>query len=131
MQINFLLSLSVYVFAVLAVVMVMLGSYFLGQRHHERATSAPYESGIMITESARIRFPVHFYVIAMIFVVFDIESVFLYLWAVNVQELGPTGLTQAVFFGAVLLLGLAYIWRLDAFDIGPRLRKPRGIHENN
>lgn len=130
MQINSYLSLGVYVFAVVAVVLVMLGSYFLGQRHKERATSAPYESGVLVTESARVRFPAHFYVIAMIFVVFDIESVLLYLWAVDVPELGETGLVQAVLFSAVLLLGLVYLWRQNAFAFGPRLRKPRVTHED-
>jgi NADH-quinone oxidoreductase subunit A len=130
MQINSFLSLGVYVFGAVAVVLVMLGSYFLGQRHHDRATNAPFESGIKVTDSARVRFPVHFYVIAMIFVVFDLESVFLYLWAVDVQELGVVGLTQACSFAAVLMLGLIYLWRLGAFSIGPRLRKPRDINEH-
>lgn len=131
METNSLLTLGVFVFGVVAVVSVMLGSYFLGQRHNERATSAPFESGIVVTGSARIRFPAHFYVIAMIFVVFDVESVFLYLWAVDVRELGVAGLTQAALFSAVLLLGLLYLWRLDAFSFGPKLRKPRGTHDES
>lgn len=129
MEINHFLSLSVYVAGVVVVVLAMLGSYFLGQRHNDRATSAPYESGILVTGSARVRFPAHFYVIAMIFVVFDIESIVLYLWAVAARELGVFGLIQASMFCGVLLLGLLYLWRLDAFSFGPQLRKPRVADE--
>lgn len=114
---------------VAVVICAMLGSYYLGQRHSDRAMNAPYESGILVTGTARIRFPAHFYVIAMIFVVFDIESVVLYLWAVAVRELGLFGLIQASVFSGVLLLGLLYVWRLDAFSFGPKLRKARDVHE--
>jgi len=136
MQTNSLLSLSIYILGVTAVILVMLGSYFLGQRHHERATDSPYESGITVTSSARARFPMHFYVIAMIFVVFDIESVVLYLWAVDVRTLGVVGLIQASSFAGILLLGLLYLWRTGAFAFGPKLRKPmqdgtrEGTHES-
>lgn len=129
MQTNSFLSLCVYVLGVTAVVLVMLGSYFLGQRHHERATDAPYESGILVTNSARARFPMHFYVIAMIFVVFDIESVILYLWSIDVRALGVQGLVQAASFAGILLLGLLYLWRFNAFSFGPRLRKPGSDHD--
>jgi len=129
MQTNSFLSLCVYVLGVTAVVLVMLGSYFLGQRHHERATDSPYESGILATSSARARFPMHFYVIAMIFVVFDIESVILYLWSIDVRALGVQGLIQAASFAGILLLGLLYLWRFNAFSFGPRLRKPGSDHD--
>lgn len=129
MQINHFLSLGVYVLGVTSVVLVMLGSYFLGQRHSDRAKNAPYESGILVTDSARVRFPAHFYIVAMIFVVFDIESIILYVWAASARELGYFGLIQATSFSAILLLGLAFLWRLDAFSFGPKLRRPGGTNE--
>lgn len=130
MQVNHALSLGVFVVGIAIVVLAMLGSYYLGQRHKDRAKNAPYESGIVVTDSARIRFPSHFYVVAMLFVVFDIESVVLYLWAVSARELGVFGLIQASVFCGVLMLGLLYLWRMQAFAFGPKLRKPREVDDN-
>ena len=129
MDINHSLSLGVYVLGVLAVIFAMLGSHFLGQRHSDRAKNAPYESGIIATGSARIRFPAHFYVIAMIFVVFDIEAIILFLWAVAAKTLGTFGLIQAALFSTVLFIGLLYVWRQGAFSFGPKLRQPQVLNE--
>lgn len=109
--------LAAYFGAVLLVVGSMIGgSYLLGQRHRERATGEPYESGISATGSARLRFPANFYLIAMFFVVFDVESVFLFAWAVAGKEAGWAGYTEMVVFVGILLVALVYLWRNGALD---------------
>jgi NADH-quinone oxidoreductase subunit A len=113
-----------YVAGVVAIVSAMLGlSYILGQRHAERATSEPYESGILITGSARVRYYARFYIVAMIFVVFDLESVYLFSWSVAAKELGWSGYYTILVFSAILLVALAYIWRMGGLDFGPRFRR--------
>src|ERR1051326_8966779 len=109
----------VYFIAVLALVASMLVlSYLLGQRHAERATSEPYESGIVSTGSARLRFSVKFYLVAMLFVIFDLEVVFVIAWAIAFRELGWAGYFGVLFFIVVLVAALIYEWRLGALDWG-------------
>ncbi len=113
--------LLVYLGLVLLVVWGMVGvSALLGQRHRERATGQPYESGIVSTGSARLRFGVNFYLIAMFFVIFDLEAVFLFAWAVALRQAGWLGFAEAMVFVGVLVAALAYLWRLGALDFGPR-----------
>lgn len=107
-----------------ALVVILVGamltiSYFLGERHHESATGEPYESGVVSTGSARVRLSAKFYVVALLFVIFDLEVVFLFAWAVAAQELGWTGYAAALVFLAVLAVGLVYEWRQGALDWGP------------
>jgi len=97
-------------------------SSLLGQRHRERETDDPYESGIVSTGSARLRFSSRFYLVAMFFVVFDLESVFLYAWAVSARRVGWTGFVEVTVFVAVLLAALFYLWRLGALSFGPAAR---------
>ncbi len=111
--------LAVYFVAVVTVVAAMIGiSHALGERHAERATGEPYESGIVSEGSARVRFPVKFYLLAMFFVVFDLEAVFLFAWAVAARELGWAGYAEAMIFTGVLVAALAYLWRSGALDWG-------------
>jgi NADH-quinone oxidoreductase subunit A len=109
--------LAVYILLVGMLVMAMLSmSFVLGQRHHDRATGSPYESGILSEGSARVRFSAKFYLIAMFFVIFDLEAVFLFAWAVAVRETGWAGYAEALLFIMVLLATLAYLWRVGALD---------------
>jgi NADH-quinone oxidoreductase subunit A len=94
-------------------------SYILGQRHRERATNLPYEGGIQQTGSARIRFSAQFYLVAMLFVIFDVEAVFIMLWAIGFYELGWTGYIGAALFIAQLVVVLIYEWGIGALDFGP------------
>jgi NADH-quinone oxidoreductase subunit A len=115
-----------YFAAVIAVTSLMIGvSYVLGQRHNERATGEPYESGIVSTGSARLRFSAKFYLVAMFFVIFDLESVFLFSWAVAFRELGWAGYIAALVFIAVLIAVLVYEWRMGALDWGTARRVDR------
>jgi NADH-quinone oxidoreductase subunit A len=109
--------LAVYIVLVGMLVMAMLSmSFVLGERHHDRATGSPYESGILSEGSARVRFSAKFYLIAMFFVVFDLEAVFLFAWAVAVRETGWAGYAEALLFIMILLATLGYLWRVGALD---------------
>ena len=80
---------------------------------------ATYESGVTPIGSARERFPIKFYLIAMLFIVFDIETVFLYPWAVNYKNSGGLmlfNLAEMAVFIAILLVGYVYVWRKGAFE---------------
>jgi NADH-quinone oxidoreductase subunit A len=112
--------LGVYFACVVAVVAVMVGaSYLLGQRHQDRATGEPYESGIVSEGTARLRLTAQFYLMAMLFVIFDLEAVFIFAWAVAVRELGWTGYIVISVFIALLLVALLYLWRVGALSWGP------------
>ena len=97
-------------------------SYILGQRHRDRATGKPYEGGIEQTGSARIRFSAQFYLVAMLFVIFDVEAVFIMLWAVGFYELGWPGYIGVAIFIAQLVVVLIYEWGIGALDIGPNIK---------
>ena len=110
------LPLVVYFVLVVCVTATMLASYVLGQRHRDLGAGTPYESGIVSEGSARVRFSARFYLIAMFFVVFDLEAVFLFAWAVAAREAGWAGYWEAVIFIGVLLAALIYLWGVDALD---------------
>src|SRR6185437_3390311 len=119
-------ALGIYFVVVLLLVVAMLVvSYLLGQRHNENATGSPYESGILSEGSAHVRLSARFYLIAMFFVVFDLEAVFIYSWAVAATELGWAGYGEIVIFIGVLLVALAYLWKLGSLDWNPRPARPR------
>jgi len=81
---------------------ILLLSYFLGQHHNDRATRLPYEGGIEQSGSARLRFSAQFYLVAMLFVIFDVEAVFIMLWALGFYELGWAGYIGAAFFHSTI-----------------------------
>jgi len=112
-------ALGVYFAIVLLLVAAMLVvSHLLGERHQDRATGLPYEAGIASAGSAHVRFPAGFYLIAMFFVIFDLEAVFLFAWAVAARELGWPGYGELLIFVGILAAALAYLWRLGALDWG-------------
>jgi NADH-quinone oxidoreductase subunit A len=118
-------TLSLYTALVLALVTAMLAaSYVLGPRHRERATDDPFESGVVPTGGARLRLSVGFYVVAVAFLVFDLEAVFLFVWAIAARELGWAGYADASVFVAVLVAALVYLWRSGALDWGLARRGP-------
>ncbi len=106
-----------YTAAVLAVVVTMLGlSYFLGQRISRKYKDTPFESGIISVGSAQFRISVHFYLTAILFIIFDLEVVFLFAWAVAVREAGWPGFIEISIFIFILLAALFYLWRIGALD---------------
>lgn len=112
--------LLLYATVVILLLAVILGlSYILGQHHHDRATAKPYEGGIEQTGSARLRFSAQFYLVAMLFVIFDVEAVFIMLWALGFRELGWPGYIGAAVFIGQLVIVLVYEWGIGALNIGP------------
>jgi NADH-quinone oxidoreductase subunit A len=110
-------TLGLYFVFVLALVGgMLLVSYLLGQRHQDPATGSPYEGGIKSEGSARVRMPAKFYLIAMFFVIFDLEAVFLFAWAVAARSLGWPAFWETVVFVGVLVAALFYLWRIGALD---------------
>jgi NADH-quinone oxidoreductase subunit A len=90
---------------------ILLVSHRVGRRPLTAEKDVPYECGMLPIEQAHTQFPVRFYKVALLFVIFDVEIVFLYLWAVVVRELGVFGLIEMFVFIAVLLAALVYVWR--------------------
>jgi NADH-quinone oxidoreductase subunit A len=123
--------LLLYGAIVLSLVLAMLGlSYLLGQRHKERATEEPYEGGIVSTGSARMRFSSQFYLIAMLFVIFDVETIFIFSWAIAFEELGWYGYVGVLIFIILLVVVLIYEWRNGALDFGPDGQKILKAYKN-
>ncbi len=118
--VNFLDSLGpflVYASIVLTVVVVMLGlSFFLGQRINRKYKNTPFESGIISVGSAQFRMSVDFYLTAILFIIFDLEVVFLFAWAVSVRESGWLGFIEISVFSFILIIALVYLWRIGALD---------------
>ena len=112
--------LAVYFAVAVALVVLMIGlSYVLGQQHRDRTTAEPYESGMLPTGSAWMQFDVKYYLVAMFFVIFDLEAVFIFAWAGALREAGWSGFIEALIFIVILVAALAYIWSMGALDWGP------------
>jgi NADH-quinone oxidoreductase subunit A len=101
----------------MAVAAGMIGvSYILGHKVRNRVKDMPYECGIVPTGSARERFSVKFYLVGMLFILFDIEAIFLYPWAVVYRELKLFAFFEMLLFIALVLAGFFYIWKKGALD---------------
>jgi|TARA_B100002019_G_C21238533_1_gene584134 NADH-quinone oxidoreductase subunit A len=106
-----------YASLVLAVVVTMLGlSFFLGQKINRKYKNTPFESGIISVGSAQFRISVHFYLTAILFIIFDLEVVFLFAWAVAVEQAGWPGFIEISVFIFILIVALVYLWRIGALD---------------
>jgi NADH-quinone oxidoreductase subunit A len=114
----------IFSFIVVALIGIMLGlSYILGEHHKEKKTDEPFESGIPPTGDARLRFSSSFYLIAMFFVIFDLDAAFIMLWAVSFRELGLPGYIGISIFIGLLLVLLIYELSIGALDFGPDGKK--------
>ena len=101
----------------MAVATGMIGiSYILGHKVRNRVKDMPYECGITPTGNARERFSVKFYLVGMLFILFDIEAIFLYPWAVVYRELKLFAFFEMLLFIALVLAGFFYIWKKGALD---------------
>jgi NADH-quinone oxidoreductase subunit A len=105
-------------FGILAIAIpgLLFLSLFIGERHRERATVQPYESGIAPTGTLPARFPASYYMVAVLFVLFDVESIFLFSWAVAARQVGWKGYASMTLFVLPLFILLAYLWRSGALD---------------
>ena len=121
---NQLLPLLLYaIIVVILLAAILFLSYLLGQHHHDRATNKPYEGGIEQSGSARLRFSTQFYLVAMLFVIFDVEAVFIILWALGFYELGWPGYIGVAIFIGQLVVVLIYEWGIGALDISANVKK--------
>ncbi|HXW52671.1 MAG TPA: NADH-quinone oxidoreductase subunit A [Myxococcota bacterium] len=121
------MSLAIYILGVFAVVAVMLSSYFLGERGKNHGRDRPYESGIKSYGSTRLKFFTQYFLLAILFVIFDLESVFLYLWSSAIRAVGWPGFLQMSFFIGMLLLALLYAFRAGVLNLLPRSSKKRWL----
>jgi NADH-quinone oxidoreductase subunit A len=113
-----------FAFITISLIGIMIGlSWVLGERHIEKTTDEPYESGIPPTGDARLRFSSGFYIIAMFFVIFDLDAAFIMLWAVSFRELGVAGYIGISVFIGLLAVLLVYELSIGALDFGPNGKK--------
>jgi NADH-quinone oxidoreductase subunit A len=96
---------------------VMFASSLLGPRTRGHSTHLPYESGILSLGNARVKFANHFFLYAIFFVIFDLETLFLFAWAISFEQVGVTGFIEALIFMLILLVALVYLWRIGALNI--------------
>lgn len=109
--------LALYFAATLLIVCSMLIlSSLLGHKRRDRATNEPFESGIVSVGTARYRVPIPFFLLAIFFVIFDLEAVFLFAWAIAFREAGWAGYIEALVFMGILAATLAYLWKVGALD---------------
>ncbi|MCD6616273.1 NADH-quinone oxidoreductase subunit A [Aeromonas veronii] len=123
-------AFAIYVIGVITICLVMIGlAALLGGRAYGRTKNKPFESGVDSVGSARLRFSAKFYLVAMFFVIFDVEALYLFAWSVSVRESGWVGFIEATIFIGLLLIGLIYLWRIGALDWSPR--KPQLNNKNS
>jgi NADH-quinone oxidoreductase subunit A len=97
------------------IVSLLLGGFVRASRPY-RAKLAPYESGSPLFQDAQVPFPIRYYIIAMLFVIFDIEIVFMFPWAVAFNKLGLVGLVEMTVFIGILVVGFWYAWKKGALE---------------
>jgi NADH-quinone oxidoreductase subunit A len=114
--INYLPILILLVISTALAAVVILISTFLGPRRPTRRKLQPYESGMTPLGPAQRRMPVKFYLVAVLFILFDVEIIFLYPWAVTFRQLGLFGFVEMVIFVAILLVGYVYAWKKGALE---------------
>jgi len=120
-----ILTLGLYAFLVLALAGALLFlCSWLGEKRGTPEKRRAYECGMIPTGSARFRYPVPFYLVAIFFLIFDVEAAFIFAWAVAFEELGWTGWLQIVFFITILLFGLFYIWGKGGLDWRTKVSRP-------
>ena len=116
-------AFAVYVVGAICICLTMIGlAALLGGRAYGRAKNKPFESGVDSVGNARLRFSAKFYLVAMFFVIFDVEALYLFAWSVSVRESGWVGFIEAAIFIGLLLVGLLYLWRIGALDWAPKKR---------
>lgn len=116
MAIDYLPLLIMVVIASLFGAIVMIIPVIFGPRRENKQKLEPYESGMIPFADARRRFPVKYYLVAMLFILFDIEVLFLYPWAVVLRDLRWLALIPMSFFLTILVVGLVYEWKKGALD---------------
>ncbi len=116
--------LLAYIVLAVGIVALLLGlSWFLGERHREKSTGEPFESGIAPSEFPTGGLSVEFYRVAVFFVIFEVETVFVFAWAVGLRDAGWAGYFEMLVFVGVLGAALVYLWKAHALDWGTSRRR--------
>ena len=116
------------VIAVALICCLLLAAWWLGAKRMNLGKDAPYESGIVPEGSARLAWPVPFYLVAIFFIIFDVEAAFIFAWAVAWEPLGLAGLVQITVFITILAAGLVWLWLKGGLDWGPSASQKRRPH---
>jgi NADH-quinone oxidoreductase subunit A len=115
-----LFSLGLFTALTLAFIVAMLAvSAWIGEKRYNREKMRPYECGVIPTGTARLRYPVPFYLVAIFFLLFDVEGAFIFSYAVSFRELGWQGWYAILFFIGMLMFGLFYVWKKGGLDWSP------------
>jgi len=126
------LALGIYCgIAIFLIAVLLLLSWGLGHKTRSRQKLEPYESGILPLDNARLKGPVPFYLVAIFFVIFDVEVLFVASWAVAYERLGWSGYAHVCFFVFILFLGLVHIWKTGGLDWEPRAQRERRRAQND
>ncbi|MBL0224337.1 MAG: NADH-quinone oxidoreductase subunit A [Geobacteraceae bacterium] len=107
------------VIAVALIGVLLLAAWWLGAKRPSFGKQRPYESGVIPESSARLAWPVPFYLVAIFFIIFDVEAAFIFAWAVAWDILGLAGLIQITLFVVILAAGLVWLWLKGGLDWGP------------
>jgi len=99
---------------------IVLLSWLIGERKPTRAKLSPYECGMEPVGDSRQRFSVKFYLVAMLFILFDVEAIFLYPWAVILKKLGHFGLWEMLVYIGIFMVGFFYVWKKGVLDWGEK-----------
>jgi len=119
-----LLSFALYSVIVLAVLgLLLVLTRRLGEQKPNLEKARPYECGVIPTGGARFRFPVSFYLVAVFFLIFDVETALIFSWAVAMEDLSWRGWLQISFFIIILLVSLIYLWKKGGLDWRPQLQR--------
>jgi len=120
------LALTIYtILAALLIAFLLLAAWWLGAKTGSPDKEIAYESGIVPFGTARLAYPVPFYLVAIFFIVFDVEAVFIFAWAAAWDLLGIPGMIHITFFIVVLLLGLVWLWLKGGLEWGPSKTRSR------
>ena len=123
---NYLPLLMHFLLAGIVATAIVTLSWLIGYRRPTRAKLAPYECGMVPVGDARQRFSVKFYMVAMLFILFDVEAVFLYPWAIILRDLKMFGFWEMLVYVGIVLVGFFYIWKKGALDWGQTSSTRRG-----
>jgi len=127
-----ILALALFaLFSLFVVIMIHLAASWLGEKKPNAEKLQPYECGIFPTGAARLRYPVAFYLIAVFFLIFDVEAAFIFSWAIAFGRLGWSGWLQISFCMIILLMSLFYIWKKGGLEWGSKTRKSSVTQETS
>ncbi len=118
------LSLLIYAFLIfILLILILFLTRWLGEKRPNPEKLRPFESGMVPSGSARFPYPIPYYLVAAFFLIFDVEAIFIFAWAIAADPLGWSGWLQISFFIAVLLISLFYIWNKGGLEWGPKYPK--------